>query len=518
MKSNLFEKVYNPDVLTCLANLSNDEVFTSPNIVNEMLDLLPKELFKSKETKFLDPVCKTGVFLRETTKRLIKGLENEIPNLEERIEHILKNQIYGIAVTELTSLLSRRSVYCSKYPNSDFSVVKFDNCEGNIKYKKMNHIWNNDTCIYCNASRKQYDRDEIQENYAYNFLHVERIEELFNMKFDVIFGNPPYQLSDGGGTGDSAKPIYHIFIEKAIKLNPRYITMIVPSRWMKGGKGLDLFREEMLNDTRIKYIFDFENAKECFPGINIDGGVNYFLWEADYNGKCEYHFKSMNGTENISKRYLKTKNLSVVIRDFNQIPIIEKSYDFNEERFSTIVSKRNPFGFDSGLFNNPEKFPEARLSELCEKSKVRIYGVKGKKGGAKRIVGYIDRNSVKKACNDIDKYKLFFSKAYTTTATVPPEIIKGNPGEICTETFLEIGTFDSENEMLNCLKYMMTKFFRALLFYNRHSLNISQESFNLIPIQDFTKVWTDEELYNKYKLSKEEIDYIEKNIQEMDGE
>ncbi len=532
MAETFFDKVYKsktahtPDVLSCLANLSNDEVFTPPDVVNKMLDLLPQELFEDPGTTFLDPACKTGVFLREIAKRLIKGLEGKIPDLQKRVDHIMHKQLFGIAITELTSLLSRRSLYCSKYPNFKYSVSLFDNAEGNIRFRKVEHTWVNGKCKFCGANKKEYNRGEKKESYAYEYIHTNNTEKIFNMKFDVIISNPPYQLSDGGGTGDSARPIYQLFIEKALALKPKYVTMIVPSRWMKGGKGLTQFRQKMMNQTSIKYIKDFEDAKECFSGIHLDGGVCYFMLDSTYNGPVEYWYKPIGQEAFKSIRFLKNNASETIVRDYRQISIIEKAKIEGEEKFSKIVSYRNPYGLHADLFNAPEKYPEISVSRNSIESGIKVYGVKGIKGGAKRISGYIPISILKLKDSSIGKYKLFFSKAYMTTSTVPPEIILGVPNEACTETFLQIGGFDLLEYAKNCLNYIKTKFFRALLFYNRHSLNISKESFALIPMQDFTEKsdidWSlpipeiDKQLYEKYGLSQEEIDFIESMIKPME--
>lgn len=505
MSNNLFENYYNPDVLTCLANLSNDEVFTPPEIVNQMLDMLPQELFENPDTTFLDPACKTGVFLREIAKRLIKGLEHQFPDLQERIDHIFHKQLFGIAITELTSLLSRRSLYCSKYPNSDFSVSKFSDVEGNIRFKRINHTWKDGRCIYCGASQKEYDRDEKLEAHAYEFIHVKDLEKIFNMKFDVIIGNPPYHLSDGGGTGSSAIPIYHSFVEQSEKLKPKYITMIIPSRWFAGGKGLDDFRNHMLNSNHISKIVDFASSSDCFPGVTIAGGVCYFLWQNNYTGPCEV--LNMKNSNIVSSCLRQLDEYDIFVRDNIAVKIIRKIKSISNHFVDEIVHSRNCFDLCS---------KETGHSVYGESDYI-LYSLNGK--------SYIEKSRVNDRDKLIGKYKVVMTKAMSGGNKPSSEgnylVISSTikvlyPNEVCTETYLCLGDFCSEIESNNLFAYMKTKFFRFLLLQALTSINISKEKFQFVPMQDFSKPWTDEELYAKYNLSQEEIDFIESMIKPME--
>jgi site-specific DNA-methyltransferase (adenine-specific) len=492
---------YNPDVLTCLANLSNDEVFTPPNLVNEMLDLLPAELWSNPDARFLDPVTKSGVFLREMVKRLMEGLENQIPDQQERINHIFTKQLFGIAITELTSLLSRRSVYCSKKANGKYSVCElFDDEQGNVHYERMQHTWQNGKCTYCGASQEVYDRDDDLETYAYNFIHTDNPTKIFNMKFDVIIGNPPYQLSDGGH-GRSAKPLYHKFIQQAKKLNPKYLTMIIPDRWFAGGKGLNEFRDEMLNDKRFKKIVDFTSASDVFPGADVPGGVCYFLWDSSYNGLTEIEVR--NGSQvDISKRYL--NEFDTFIRYSTAINIIMKVRKHSNSFMNEQVSSRKPFG----LATNERPKTKGDLI-------LKYYGGYGNYPSNLITVG-----------NDlIPLWKVITSKTSYDHAGQPDkegkrrvfstlEILK--PNEICTETYIIVGAFSTENECIKLLNYLKTKFTRFLVSQLSFSQDITKDRFVFVPIQDFSESWTDEKLYKKYGLTKDEISFIENMIRPMD--
>ena len=505
---------YNPDVLSCLANLSNDEVFTPPNIVNQMLDLLPESIWSDKNATFLDPVSKTGVFLREIALRLNEGLKDQIPDTQERINHIYTKQVFGIAITELTSLLSRRSVYCSKKANGKYSVCdQFTDEQGNIRYERLEHTWVNGSCKYCGANQSEYDRDDALETYAYQFIHTDDPAKIFNnMKFDVIIGNPPYQLNDGGGTGSSAIPIYHRFVQQAKKLNPTYLSMIIPSRWFTGGRALDDFRNDMLTDKRISSLHDFPNASDCFPGVEIKGGVSYFLWDKQYEGECSV-FTHTNSTISQSKRPLLENGAETFIRHNDLISILRKVKKHKESTFTDIVSANDPFGFDVRI-ENSYKRAELNFKREPFKDSVELYYNGWKKNG----LGYLKKTDVQKNTDLVDKYKVLIPKAWGSgnpaSDWLEPFIV--GPGSCCTETYLVVGPFKTKKQAENAISYIQTRFFHALVSLIKITQNSMKKVYSFVPIQDFNQTWDDKKLFEKYKFSKDEIAFIESLIRPMD--
>lgn len=492
---------YNPDILTCIANLSSDEVFTPPQLANRMLDMLPADLWINSKATFLDPGCKSGVFLREIAKRLDKGLEEQISNRQKRLNHIFKNQLFGLAITELTALISRRSVYCSKVANGKYSICEvFDNPQGNVRFERVEHTWENSRCRYCGANEENYDRGGELESHAYAFIHTNTPEEILDMKFDVIIGNPPYQLSDGG-FGRSASPLYQNFVQQAKKLNPRFLTMIIPSRWFGGGKGLDEFRREMLNDDRIRKIVDFEDSSEVFPGVSVAGGICYFLWERDYKGPCEI-VNVHGGVEVGSTRWL--NEFDVVVRHGQAVPIIRKVLSRNEKRMNEQVSAYKPFGLRT--YVTPQ-----RTGDLI------LHWQKGE--------GPYKRKDITVGVEMIDKWKVISSRSGHEHAGNPgsdgarrvlAKTVVLPPGTICTETYLVIGSYSTEKEAKNLVAYMKTRFFRFLMSLFMYGHGITKDTYAFVPILDMTKRWTDEKLYARYQLTKEDIEFIESKIRPME--
>lgn len=548
----------NPDVLTSIANLSNDEVFTPPSFANQMLDTVEEawakdndgaNIWEDKTVTFLDPFTKSGVFLREITSRLSKGLEKEIPDTQERVNHILTKQVFGVAITQLTALLARRSVYCSKYANGEHSIcTEFDSEEGNIWFERSEHTWVggkekvitvddkgdeiektlDGSCKYCGAKQKEYERGPNAESYAYSIIHTSNpkkwVAETFgeDMQFDVIVGNPPYQLSDGG-FGASAAPIYQKFVLQAKALEPRFLSMVVPSRWFGGGKGLESFRTEMLSDRQIVALSDFPNAGDAFPGVDISGGVCFFLWSKGAKQDCSV--RTWAGGELIAEvtRPLKMNGVEIFVRYAPALTIIEKigavegkasgktgsNYVTSDSSMATRVSSSKPFGLRTFVKGHEQKKPE----DL----------VLFKFGGT----SFVSPEDVTSGQEMIPKFKVLTSYvAYDHggnpgkdgTRKVFSKIQIAPPGAVCTETYLVIGAFDSEAEAQNLVAYMKTRFFRFLVSLTMFSHHITKSGYQFVPTQDFTKPWSDGELYAKYKLTSEEIEFIESMIRPMELE
>ncbi len=506
-ETSLFNQMYKPDVLTCLADLSNDEIFTPPTIANAMLDLLPKEIWSDPSIKILDPSCKTGVFLREAAKRFIEGEKDVYPDLQQRIDHIFHEQLYGIAITELTSLISRRSVYCSKYPNSKFSASYFANPTGNIIYHSLQHTWENGVCSFCGAPENQYRRGKEKESYAYEFIHTFHPEEIWNMKFDVIIGNPPYHLTDGGNS-TSAKPIYNLFIEQAIKLNPKYLSMIIPARWYAGGKGLDDFRKEMLHDKRIRVLVDYENYKDVFPGLGgLAGGVCYFLWDRDNPGKCEVINRSSNSEDKRMVRDL--DEFDVFIRNYDALSIVHKVLNWNRGKrtLENVVSPRKPFGLPTNYEPRSQGIPCFFTQRLG--------------------MQFADPNDIVDNNKYLNKWKLLAPStpiAGQTDFTKPVVFYRNSntriakPGECCTESYLVLGAFDTEEEVNSFKSYIFTKCVMFLILQTVVSQHVNRGQFKFVPdLGKYTGTYSDEQLVNMWGINEEEWNLIDSKIGVLDN-
>ncbi|MDC1498563.1 Eco57I restriction-modification methylase domain-containing protein [Amylibacter sp.] len=509
----------NPDVLTCIANLSNDEVFTPPELANKMLDTLTEawaednngaNMWENENIRFLDPCTKTGVFLREITARLTIGLEKKIPKLEKRVEHILSRQVFGIGITKLTSLLARRSVYCSKNADGENSIAKnLKSKDGNIWFERDEHKWKNGKCVFCGTSRSVLDRDLIFDNHAYTFIHTDniglKINELFGakMQFDVIIGNPPYQLQDVSNSA-SAKPIYQKFIDQAIQLQPKYLIMITPSRWFSGGKGLDAFRAARLKDTKMKSIVDFIVDKDAFPKININGGVNFFLWSNNYDGDCTIQTVESGGVFGEPKSR-SLNEFDIFIRRNEAVEILRKVQVKTQNTFDKCVSSRKPFGLPTNFFGS---------NNQTEEKNIKLYS-SGK-------ITWIKKSEVINNDQWIDEWKVLIPRATDGNENYPLPIwdargpIVSGPGEACTETYLIASVAKSKKEAEMIREYMRTKFFRFLVSLRKITQDNKSDLFSFVPLLGMNKHWNDEMLYSMYDISNEEMEFIDSMIRTME--
>lgn len=495
---------YNPDILTCLASLSSDEVFTPPQLANRILDLLPADLWSDQNATFLDPGCKSGVFLREIAKRLDRGLEAKIPGRQERLNHIFRNQLYGLAITELTAYLSRRSVYCSKTANGKYSVCEiFDNPQGNIRFGRVEHVWENGRCVYCGAGQEAYGRGAELETHAYQFIHSVSSDEVSNMKFDVIVSNPPYQMGSEGGTRDI--PIYNKFVDQAKKLNPRFLSMIIPSRWMASGLGLSEFRRSMLEDRRIRKLVDYPVASEIFPGVQVKGGVCYFLWERDAEGECAV--TTVRGDNAVGPENRSLSEYDVFVRDSCALNILRKVLSKNEPPITEILSVDKEFGWTSNFdgFHNKRKPGD-----------VAIYYIRK----TKRSIGWIKRSAIEKSLKLVDTWKVMIPQAYGAGEGIPHQML-GQPfvaprPSVCTQTYLFVYV-DSKDAAESVESYVRTRFLRFLVSLRKITQHATRSTYTWVPQQSWDRAWTDEALYKKYNLTRKDIAFIESRIRPMEA-
>ena len=521
---------YSPDILNCLANLSSDEVFTSPELAGRMLDLLPQELFRSSRTRFLDPCTKSGVFLREIAKRLLVGLEAEIPDLQRRIDHIMTKQLFGIACTDLTAEMSRRTLYCSKRADGQYSVTEaFRSDAGNVWYQRCRHTWNaQGRCEHCGASKGEYLRTDTRESYAYPFIH-KPIKEIFNMQFDVIIGNPPYQLSKATENSTSnnaafASAIYPLFIEQALKLEPRYLIMITPSRWMtKTGQGIsDEWVDKMINCNHFVEIHDFIDSTDCFAGVDIMGGVSYFMYQKSYNGKCAFYSHNKEKITVVND-YLNGYKAGVVVRDSRAREILSKVTDKEGDYYinNSFVSLVGPSHFydKAGVLNTSWR----GYSIQKDKSHSIKYYLN------KRVeeCGYawIKSSDIPKNNHTVERHKVYIPKANGSFGEDAPILgipFYGEPNSVCSQTYLYIGKYKqnekdiTKKECENIISYIKTKFFRYMVSIKKNTQDNPASVFQFVPLQDFSHPWTDEMLYKKYGLDDKEIAFIESMIRPME--
>jgi len=494
-----------PDILDCLAQLSNDEVPTPPKLARAMLDVLPEAVWSNPDYRWLDPFCKSGVFLREIASRLLVSLAEWESDFEKRREHIFRNMLYGTSITEMTGIISRRSLYCSRDPFGEHSVVRFDTESGNLPFIPTEHTFGTDgRCSVCKAP-SNLERGSHRENYAYSFIHgTYPTKEMSEMKFDVVVGNPPYQIDDGGHNA-SASPIYQHFVTLAIDMEPKYVLMITPSRWFAGGKGLAAFRAKMINDHRLRVLVDYPKLYDGFPGVKIRGGVSYFLWSRDEPGPCRVQTMWDGKPQGTSvTRYLDAYD--VLIRRNEAVSILEKVRavdDFTSSSLSSRVSSAKPFGLRT--------YFHGRTTSQGMTEPVKLYG--------SQKVSWVERSELPVHPEWVDNWKVLMTAVQGTSAAVETRFLSrpiiAAPGEACTETYLVAGRFQSEFEAQRYAAYLRTRFVRFLVSLRKATQHATRDVYAFVPDLPLDRDWTDELLYERYGLSADEIAFIESLVEDM---
>lgn len=514
-----------PDVLETLAQLPNDDVYTPPKVVTAMLDILPEHVWSEPQYTWLDPATKSGIYLREVFKRLMVGLAEWEPDGRVRREHILKNMLHGAATTQINGEIARRTLYQTKNatgtevkdPALTELVVPFDSPDGNIPFVETEHSLDKagKFCTVCRAPAKLVR--ERRENFAYSFIHgTYPTKEVADVRFDVIVGNPPYQIGMDDGKGNrtaNITPLYNLFVEKAIAMNPRYLVMITPSRWFAGGKGLDGYRDKMISDRRLRVLVDHPKIFDVFPHAKIRGGVSYFLWDREYEGDCEFSTRIDGRLISATGRDLRDGR-GVLVRDNFAAAIVKKisSDPFSEGSLADLVSASDPFG--QGIKTNYRGKPGYPLADApFEDSIPLVFATK---------VGYTSPGALERHAEWVADWKVLIPMASSGDTAqdangrivdvVLGEPIALAPGSACTQSYLVAGRFGTREETENYAHYLATKFVRFLVLQRKISQHVTPDRFAFVPSVDFTRRWTDEDLYEQYSLTQEQIDYIETSI------
>jgi len=373
----------------------------------------------------------------------------------------------------------------------------------------VDHAWVDKRCHFCGAPRTYFEREEGLETHAYAFIHTDeirtRLSELFGgeMQFDVIIGNPPYQMKGGGGgTNDSS--IYHLFVEQAMRLEPRYLSMVIPSRWMAGGRGMGDFRKKMLTDRHIRHLVDYTKMSTAFPGVDFEGGVGYFLWSQHYQGDAEYTLHQGDDQHPTITRDLGAHD--IFIRDHRALGILERVRALRETTMNEVISSDTPFGLATNFSEHKEK---------PFRDSVAVYlTVRGR-----RVVAHTARSGIKKNTHLIDSWKVLLPEAYGERGAIPalvlgPSIV-APPSSVCTQTYLVAGPLASKDEATSLESYTKTRFFRFLVSLRKITQHALRSTYSWVPKQDWRSDWTDDKLYKKYGMTDDEVAFIESMIRPM---
>lgn len=478
----------------------NGEVFTNEREVKAMCDLVNTEI-NNVESRFLEPTCGEGAFLTEILRRKLNTVNQKYGQVSQdciKYSIVAIASLYGVDILQDNVEICRQKLYNiwhREYPDADKQI-----CDTVILILNKNIICG-DILVRKQSNEEQikfikwiFNDDNLLKPCEYELSKM--VCENSDFRFDVVIGNPPYQIMDGGGKA-SATPIYNLFVEQAKELSPKFITMIIPSKWFSGGKGLEKFRTSMLNDDRIRVLVDYTDSKDCFSGVDVAGGVCYFLWDRDNRGKCKVT-NIVNDRESVSERYLNEHK--VFVRYSDSVSIINKVDMFKEPTMDNMVSARCPFGLPSNT--TPEENGDLRLR--CNKG-----------------FGKISSEKITKGEDVVDKWKVLTSHVSYDHAGRPGKDGKRRvisvievvpPMTVCTDTYLVVGSFDNKEYAENLKTYLSTKFVRFLIAQVALAQQISRGVFAFVPVQDFSLAWTDEKLYAKYALTKEEINFIESTI------